>query len=699
MPTLNAPALDGQDFEAPTFTQAKTLYAPAFDGQVRRAPSLTLATPATGLVVKAGTTVLDALSPTWFDELAGPGNFSITLENDDPDMPEFDDIVSFELDGHLRFAGPIRGKNVTSLAEGEEHDEVTVITGPGRLAITDKSLVPPSRGWDALPVEVTLSDSWMAADYDDSAWPYAKRIRRADIPVSFFPYRSTPEWWPDKGAYWVAPNRSDITTTDAPLGDWPIRSDPIDLDAGIIEILFSVNNLGPVFFDGALISDTTNAPGDTNRIRLEVSDGDHVIAARVTNYIRETGFIGSIWTVDADGLLDELVWSSDADNMRALPYPSRFPGTNAGISIRKRLEAIQAEGELTDLELDFTDLVDSDGQPWTTVAEITADAGRTLNEFLSSLTDWLADVQMAPGGNILRAWNWGTRGGTPGVTIAATTDRTTAEVPALSFDGTHIRANRIRFRYRYGYGMVDLSGSDPTVTAFLDLSQVRSLDTAESIVTNLMLLRKDPSYAGRLVLDPVSSNPYEDFDNGDTVTHPADPNGSTSSRVQSLTYSEDEETAERIWTLELHDVRQGDEERQENWLKRTAMGALAGGARVTTRSGDPLPPAMKVSTKEVAEFSFDGALTASTSPARPASSSGNLIEFYAHLTTAGSTSTQIRVLKNGVSLGTLTLAAGEDEGEFDLTGGKTYRNVDKYRVQIVSAGTGAEGLDVQVRAI
>src|SRR5690348_9934289 len=124
MPTLAAPSLDGQDFEAPTFTYARSLYAPAFDGQVRRAPSFTLGAAETGLVVKAGATVLaDILSPTWFDELAGPGRFSLSLENDHASMPDFDEIVSFELDGVLRFAGPVRAKAVTALSEGEEFDE------------------------------------------------------------------------------------------------------------------------------------------------------------------------------------------------------------------------------------------------------------------------------------------------------------------------------------------------------------------------------------------------------------------------------------------------------------------------------------------------------------------------------------------------------------------------------------------------
>lgn len=697
-PYLDAGTTYGQDYRYP-----QSISVPYLDGGVGFAPYVT-GTSLTGLTVDVGGTVLTgAFARGWRDEQVGPGTWNFTLANDDANMPDFGELVTFKESGKIRFAGPVVRKNAKTYGPNEGADKVTMLSGKGRLAVTDKSVIAPSRGWDAVPVEVTRSLSWVSVDFDDGSWKRVKRIRRVDDPTPYSPFRTSPEWYPDRTAYKVAPNRADITGLHAPVGASLYRSDPITLDEGTIEIIHGLNNQGRIYFDGALIADVQNNPPTAGRVRLDVSAGDHVIAAAVTNFIRDTWFVGSIYTVDDEGLLEPaVVWSSDSDNMRALPYPSAIPGFTPGEAIRLLVEEIQADGELTDLELDFSDTVDSDGAVWSTVLEITTDVGRSLLDFLTSLTDWMADVQMAPGANLLRAWNWGTRGHVSGATIVATTNPLTSETEGLGFDGEHIRANRLRIRYKRGFTYVDESGSDPTVTAFLDLSEIDGESTAQEIGTNLLALRKDPSWAGTLALLPASSDPYDDFDNGDYVTHPPNPNGDTSSRVRAMTRGEDPDGNEQ-WEIELHDIREQPGELQNNWLRRAAMGSLAGGAKVTSRTGDSIAPAQTLSARDVAEFSFqdpvDGAITAK----RQASSSGNLIEINVEVSTeddiATSSSTEVEVWKNGALLDTVTVPTGETSAEADLTATKTYRNIDTYRAVAVTVGGNVNGISVQVRAI
>lgn len=605
--TTNAPFLDGGETFGAGATTPLFTNAPFFDSGAGFAPALTLGTPTPGLVVLGNAVELDESFERRFrDEMKGAGSWQISLANDDANMPDFDDIVAFEFDGQVRFSGPVESKKVVTLSAGEDSEKVTSLSGRGRLAVTDKCALPPSRGWDAVPVEVMSSQFWGSVDFDDSGWLRVIRTRRADIPTPFVP-RAIPEWWPDKTAWWVAPNHPGVSSVDAPLGTSLYRSDPISLSAGTIAILTGFNNLGAAFFDGANIAEVQNSPNDGNRVDLDVSTGDHILAARVTNYIRDTGFIASIYSVDDDGLLDTLLWSSDSDNMRALGYPTTIPGFTAGKAIRLKLEAVQADDELTDVTLDFDDFLDSSGEPWTVAIEITNDVGRSLMEYLESLSDWLIDVQMAPGSNAIRAWNWGTRGNDAAtVTIAATTDPATSEVEGLAFDGIRVRANRLRIRYKHGYTTVDLGGT-PVVTAFLDLADVASEDAAQAIGANLLNNRQGPSYAGTLTLAPVSSTPYEDFDNGDYVGHPAAPDAAVESRVLTIGFTEDE-NAKQTWVLELNDVRAEIEERHDNWLKRIGLGHLAGGARVTSRRGDSIAPPTRVAAKNVAEFSFDGVL-------------------------------------------------------------------------------------------
>jgi hypothetical protein len=214
----------------------------------------------------------------------------------------------------------------------------------------------------------------------------------------------------------------------------------------------------------------------------------------------------------------------------------------------------------------------------------------------------------------------------------------------------------------------------------------------------LLTFRKNATYAHTLKLAPVTSQPFVSFGNGDTITHPNETGSTSSSRVRSISLTEDDQ-GELSYMLELNDVRREVVERHDNWLKRAAAGSLAGGARVTSKSGDAISSAVRLSATSVVEFSWDGPLAAGVSPKRPADQSGNLIELYVQLTEAGSTSTQVRVLQNGVAIGTVTVPAGETSEALRMDADKVHRNDDVFQAEIVTAGTGAEGLDVQVRAI
>jgi hypothetical protein len=130
-------------------------------------------------------------------------------------------------------------------------------------------------------------------------------------------------------------------------------------------------------------------------------------------------------------------------------------------------------------------------------------------------------------------------------------------------------------------------------------------------------------------------------------------------------------------------------------------GAVFGGARVSSPKSKPDPVTQQIAALVVAEFSFDNVqLVASYSPRRPAEVSGNLVEIYVEVTTAGSTSTVVEVYLNGGAMtGGITLAAGETEAEYALDIDPIRANIDKLQARIVTAGVGAQGLDIQVRAI
>lgn len=698
--------------------------------QVHKAPFLdTLATwghtplvgeQEAGRVVKVGSTVLDgAMSVEFRDELRGVGTWRMRMANDDPDMPAFDEIVAVQFGGVTRFAGRVEGKRPVTFAPSEKIAEETVVFGSGRLAVTDKASIEPSRGLASVPVERTRSLSWVSFDFPDDDWQNSKRIRRSDTPTALPPNRFSPEWWPAP-SWWVWANRPDVSETSAPGGRCLFRQHFTLAADATIAILVAGDNTVSAWLDGGLLFDSENDPSSYtigSRVTRQADAGEHVLAANVLNTGKGGGLNWQVWTVDDEGLLDELVASSDSDDTLCLPYPfpDNPPTVTATWAVRQIVEEHQAKnaeyGGTVDWVLDFDDDYDSAGNPSTRVAEITVDTDQTLRTMLESLSDWLIDVQMAPGANVIRVWNWGTRGGVPGVTVAGNVDRETAEIEGLSHDGRYVRANRLQILYRRGHTeVVDQDSIDElgeVRSEPLVLGNIDSEDTAKGVGRRLLENRKAALYGHTLTLAPVSSLPYIDFGVGDYITHPDENGDPVLSRVLAISYTEDED-GNPTWVLELNVVRQIVQERHENWLRFREAGAFSGGARLVSKTGESLESAQRISTNQVVEFSHqdptDGVITGKS----PADSSGNLIEIVVEVSTeddvATSSATQVRVWEYvpgspAASLGTVTVPAGETQAELNLDASKTYRNIYKYRSEVITVGGNVNGISVKLRAI
>lgn len=692
---LGLPLIDDAVLFGPTISHDESLDLPLIDGGWPYPPAV-VGAAVSGLEVLVGSASLDESFARWFlDELSDTGSFRVSVANDDPDAPDFDDVVRYRIDGRDVFAGLVEGRHVTTHARGEEDDEVTVCSGRGTLALLDFGTVEPARGLDALPIELVRSFSWVSSDYD-LTWPNAKN--------TLHPSHGYPEWWPDQdpSCWWVWANRPDVSASSAPGGRCLFRSTFTLAEDATLRIFMAPDNRGTWWFDGAQISDLDDAAyRSTQYVEIDATAGEHLIAASVLNTGRHGGMIFTIYTVDSEGLLDEVVHRSNASTVDCLayPYPDRMPGFSPGKAIRLMIEEAQARGELLGVTLGFNDYFDSDGELWSEPAEITVDVGKSVLEAVLAMADWLIDVQMAPGANVLRAWNHGTRGRTPGVTIAATTDPDTSEVEGLAHDGRLKRATRLLIRYRTGWTEVGSEGR----TAFVDLGHVETETAAKRIGNKLLQFRNVEAYARTLSLAPVSSQPYDAFDNGDTISHPDEAGGTAASRVRSLTFSEDD-GGEHDWAVALNDVRRELAERFDNQLKIAAAGTLAGGGRVMSRSGDSIGSVVRVATKDVVEFSSDTPTVGLARASRTADTSGNLIDIFLEVTpeTEGllpSSATTVTVYMDGSTLGTVTVAAGALNNTVTLNAEKVHRNVTRFRPEVLAVGSGVAALGVQVRAI
>lgn len=103
-------------------------------------------------------------------------------------------------------------------------------------------------------------------------------------------------------------------------------------------------------------------------------------------------------------------------------------------------------------------------------------------------------------------------------------------------------------------------------------------------------------------------------------------------------------------------------------------------------------------TEEIAPFSAGGSVSVTASGDEPqwrVRTGGQIVNVSAHLKTAGSSSTVVTFYRNGVSIGTVTLAASATDALAYL-GSYRAKNGDLISARITTAGTGAKGLSAFV---
>jgi hypothetical protein len=472
-----------------------------------------------------------------------------------------------------------------------------------------------------------------------------------------------------------------------------------------VRIYAAADNKVELYLDGGKVADFTGFL-DGEYLEIDLSAGEHIIAAAVTNLQRTGdynpgGFIATAFLVEPSGLLGTQLFHTD-HTWRCLPYPTRPPGFTPG----EVMELLRGETDIYDnVDFDFTATQASDGEPWSEYAEITVRVGRTYLEMQREMAGSLIDIAAAPGAPVIRAWEKGARGTTRSATLTQTAGNPDAsEFLQLRHTGHRARINKALIRYAGGTDEITATSSAGTRGGYVELGPVQSLSEARRIAAEVMERRAEAAYTttARILPSATGPQPYIDFEPGDTVTCLDETGSLASMRVVGITLDPDE-VGVLEWGIELRDIELELEELHQNWLRRAADGQSVGGARVTGPAGAPIPSAQRISALDVAEFSIHTPgeeIPEGLGIARRASKTGNVVEIVASLTEPGTTATTCRVYLNDDVLGSLvTIAAGSDEGEVAVARVPVRANLDRLRPEVVSAGSGAEGLDVQVRAL
>lgn len=384
--------------------------------------------------------VLDgAMARQWQEELNETGSASMTIPNEDAQstVVREGDIVRFEDLGYAVFAWIVREIERTQIAQGEEAEQITRFTGNGLLSILSEAVVYPSNGIEALPIEEDRYFSWQSNPFNDDDWAYAK------LYAPYWPGQndSPPGETPGSGMYagctvWPLPGCWRITTNFgdywlAPGGWCYFRKDIYIAPDDTIRTLLVyglADDESKWWFDGQAQYETyewENSDADLVRFECEVSPGWHVLAVAVHN-----SELGPMWSemfnrainpfslMAAGYRMDENTGEIDGeplfvsdDTWKIVDYPPGPPGWTPGEVIRRALYEAQIErGGLVGVGLGFTDEVDSDGNPWPEVTDISTKVGTDYLTFFKEMAETYVDIWMEPASFTLHAWVKGMRG-------------------------------------------------------------------------------------------------------------------------------------------------------------------------------------------------------------------------------------------------------------------------------------------------
>lgn len=349
----------------------------------------------------------------WQDQLNDTGEASIVLQNDDPDLASVDysDIVQFRLDLGGKFDMLVERIERVAIAPGEEHDEVTTLSGRGSLARFEEAIVAQ--------VPFSTADvryfNFATPELDDSAWTAATQNQLGQGGAGD-PWQSYPTDWPDASAYWIWSELSDIGDFTDP-GDVYFRRTVTVGSTNIYRIFATADNAFELWVDGSLrlTSLTSGAAAftwqQTFTVDVLLEAGDHVFAVRATNYDPAPGatdnpasFIASVYLVGTLGetTATNLVRTNNSWEMVA--YPADPPGFTAGGVLQQLVDEAKARGALDGLALDFDEDVDTDNVAWPLTSDISVQVGLDLLSIIRQLCETYMDVGMLPGSFILRAW-------------------------------------------------------------------------------------------------------------------------------------------------------------------------------------------------------------------------------------------------------------------------------------------------------
>lgn len=364
------------------------------------------------------TTMLEVLnariSPSFMEELRGPGAGAVTLSMSDPKITadptliQARNILRFKVDSKVVGAMVI-GDKTSKIIDDSSERETFEVSGESLRTWFNDAVVYPEGGLKQKSYEersfnfasIVKGTWYKSAQWVNPTWV----MPWGDVVIS--PWRYAPAQWPDvPQAGWIWSSNSAVS---APLGDNYFRFEFTTATDGDYSVFSAADNDFEVFIDGQLIT-TSKEEGNswswatTIRTDTKLAAGSHVVAFKVTNLGAGTpaGLIASVFRAGDATMMTPAVligYTGQAGSAwKVNAYPAEPPGWNPGEIMLTLLNEAQARGVRfpTWLTPTFTAVNDSYGNPWTVSMDWTFGIGTSLAEVLNKLEELVCDLWIDP---------------------------------------------------------------------------------------------------------------------------------------------------------------------------------------------------------------------------------------------------------------------------------------------------------------
>lgn len=552
------------------------------------------------------------VDPQMLEEVAGPGggSFQISRFNPkyikDPTMLDSRNVVKFRVDGDIRGAFLIQGKESIIVGSGEQSSRGFVVSGEGLKAWFDDAEVKPMTGSLELNSRDVRSFNFASEQgdwYKPADWVNGTIIN--GVRDTYSAWGVYPEKWPAVGnsAQWVAPGPlGPLPNHTMPTGRWYARHDFTVTQAGLYAIYTSVDDSFNLFLDGEqLVAGDQAVDSWKNTVRIEVylPTGNHILAYSALNTGGPTALVMAMVKIAENGT-ETLHTRSGQGTWKVLPFPTREPGWSIGEIVLKLLAEAEARGVLFPqwLTPTFTSSTMSDGSPWPDPLAWQFKVGESYASVISKFEE-LVDIWIDPA--TLELNIVGTRG-TNRSQLTSTTSPVEFKV------GKNLREARTesRGKIKNSLSMKTLEGwtEEEASSSILKYGRIEgSMDTgaslglANTLASAVFAQRAVEEEGASYDIIPGKYKPFRDYGPGDWVLAPNDRGLQVPRRILSISVNEGPSGDPR-YTIEFDTIFQDNEHRMSKAIAKLGGGGVGGGmsnvAGSTPGIGGPiiLPPTM-----------------------------------------------------------------------------------------------------------